>query len=478
MPFLEISHAAKIGTVVGSIDLSRLVSATNPEAALLPGTIPQAHRGIIFVDEINRLAETSPELADVLLDVMGTRPGRVQIEETGLPPVELPVLVSVWAASNPDEEPGPLEEIRRQLSDRFDFAIYTDRPGDPGVVEQILAAAEAGEPARRSIAETKAELWRTRLTLRTAELRKVAVPSGLRRQVAGLYSQFDLESLRAVEAIQAGVRLSACLEGRTEVQLADLLRVAPLALRHRVDPELLRRVTSYLAEAAAQPEAAPAAGAAQATHAAGAAHAANVAHSASVAHAANVAHAAAAAHAANAAQADNAARAPNVGNAGHAHAGAAPRPRFPGLSFGGVLAEPAQAASGGGERRPGSGAGVPGSTQTRAAGAAGPQGGAGGVQAGAGAGSRASDPAASQVGEGSGPGNGTPAPPRADATQARPRGRGGTSWLRRALSQLGLAPALPDPAELPPQAPPHPARPLSALAPEEWVRTEEELSRS
>ena len=105
-PFLEISHAAKIGTVVGSIDLSKLTSV-QAIAAILPGTIPQAYRGIIFIDEINRLADASPELADVLLDVMGTKPGHIQIEEVGLPIVELPVSVTIWAASNPDEEPGP-----------------------------------------------------------------------------------------------------------------------------------------------------------------------------------------------------------------------------------------------------------------------------------------------------------------------------------------------------------------------------------
>jgi magnesium chelatase subunit I len=75
IPFLEISHAAKLGTVVGSIDLAKVVDPNRPEVALLPGVIPRAYRGIIFVDEINRLADTSPELTDVLLDVMGTNQG-------------------------------------------------------------------------------------------------------------------------------------------------------------------------------------------------------------------------------------------------------------------------------------------------------------------------------------------------------------------------------------------------------------------
>ena len=75
MPFLEISHSAKVGTVAGSIDLAKLTDGSNPEARLLPGLIPQAHRGIIFIDEINRLADTAPEITDILLDLMGTKPG-------------------------------------------------------------------------------------------------------------------------------------------------------------------------------------------------------------------------------------------------------------------------------------------------------------------------------------------------------------------------------------------------------------------
>ncbi|HEY8488546.1 MAG TPA: AAA family ATPase [Thermaerobacter sp.] len=161
MPFREISPSAKVGTVTGSLDLARLTDATRPEAALLPGTLAQAHRGIVLVDEINRLADVAPELADCLLDVMGTKPGRLQIEETGLPPVEIPVRVAVWAASNPDEEPGPLEEIRRQLSDRFDLVLDVRRPGEPWLVKRILMLGEAraraaAQGSRAAAAATRA----------------------------------------------------------------------------------------------------------------------------------------------------------------------------------------------------------------------------------------------------------------------------------------------------------------------------------
>jgi magnesium chelatase subunit I len=243
MPFLEISHSAKVGTVVGSIDLGRLVDPSRPQAALLPGTIPQAHRGILFVDEVNRLAETAPELADILLDAMGTRPGRVQIEETGLPAVELPVQVTVWAASNPDEDPGPLEEVRRQLSDRFDLAVYADRPTDSESIERILSLAE--EPVSPLDEADRHRLHDQLLTALVA-LRSVRLASGMRGRIADLYNRYGLESLRAAQALQYGMRLLAALGARAEAGLSDLAAVAPHVLRHRVDAETLKKILAQL----------------------------------------------------------------------------------------------------------------------------------------------------------------------------------------------------------------------------------------
>ena len=262
MPFLEVSPSAKVGTVAGSIDLTRITDPANPQVALLPGTIPQAHRGIIFVDEINRLADVAPELADVLLDVMGTRPGRIQIEETGLPRVELPVSVAIWAASNPDEEPGPLDEIRRQLSDRFDLVVPVRRPARRELVETILAMAEkvggpeepesSGKPAEaagvaQAAGAAHAEARRSaELEACRGRLPETTMPAALRALLASLYVEFSLESLRAVEGLQNGARLAALLEGRSAAGIDDVLFVAPLVLEHRVDPQLLPKILRFL----------------------------------------------------------------------------------------------------------------------------------------------------------------------------------------------------------------------------------------
>ncbi|MDT8901022.1 magnesium chelatase [Anaeroselena agilis] len=234
-PFLEISQSAKVGTVLGSIDLARLVDRRRPAAALLPGTILQAHRGVVFIDEVNRLADTGPELVDVLLDVMGTKPGRVQVEETGLPVVEMPVEVTVWAASNPDEEPGALAQVRRQLADRFDLVVNMGRPSEYRAVTAMLAKRE-GEASQVAGAAG----------FRLGDFRGAEVGDELRTVLASIYIDFNLESLRAIEGLETAARLAAIQAGRRKVLTEDVALVAPLVLGHRTDNATLAGILKYL----------------------------------------------------------------------------------------------------------------------------------------------------------------------------------------------------------------------------------------
>lgn len=234
-PFLELSASAKLATAVGAIDLARLLDRSRPEAALLPGTLARSHRGVVFVDEINRLADVAPELTDALLDVMGTKPGRLQIEEAGLPPVELTVDVTVWAASNPDEEPGPLEQTRLQLADRFDLRVAVEPPRDAAVVFALLqqglgAAAPAPDPGA-------APGW----PQDAGSGPEAAWPAHLLRFLADFYVRSGLDSLRALAAWREAAGILAAREGRRRVEAGDVRRAARWTLRGRLDPEAAER---------------------------------------------------------------------------------------------------------------------------------------------------------------------------------------------------------------------------------------------
>lgn len=249
MPFLEISHSAKIGTIVGSIDLAKLTDPSHPEANLLPGIIPQAHRGIIFIDEINRLADTSPELTDILLDVMGNKPGHIQIEEAGLPVVDMPISVSVWAASNPDEEPGPLEEIRRQLSDRFDIVCYMGRPDSVDILSDILKdnsyyykTHNSKDKTMTTADESANNIYRRQITEWGLNYSNADLPDFLRNFIARLYVKHNLESIRAIEAMQQGAVLFSIIKNHDKVLINDVTHMIPLVLKHRIDGDTLVKI--------------------------------------------------------------------------------------------------------------------------------------------------------------------------------------------------------------------------------------------
>jgi magnesium chelatase subunit I len=179
---------------------------------------------------------------------MGTKPGMVQIEETGLPVVDVPVSVSVWAASNPDEEPGPLAEIRRQLSDRFDLAVQMGRPSTTEAVVDILMTNEAiksgqanvfSEPSPQEIKRIQAF---QQDIISISEQHDLPMPEYLTNFLASIYINFNIESLRALEAITQAAMLHAALRKRNQMMISDIMTVLPMVLCHRVSPTTLMEI--------------------------------------------------------------------------------------------------------------------------------------------------------------------------------------------------------------------------------------------
>lgn len=180
---------------------------------------------------------------------MGTKPGVVQIEEAGLPVVHLKVTVSVWAASNPDEDPGPLEEIRRQLSDRFDMVCYMGRPRSIDVLAKMLKEnfhtnrVEPESDANHAESYEKKHQAYTRNLLKWAEIYEQSdVPDFVRNYIARLYVKHNLESIRAIEAMQQGAVLYGIMNEKSQASINDVICLLPLILKHRLDADSLLRV--------------------------------------------------------------------------------------------------------------------------------------------------------------------------------------------------------------------------------------------
>src|SRR5699024_10076614 len=103
---VELPVGATEDRVVGSLDLRKALG--DGETAYQPRLLAAAHRGILYVDEVNLLQD---HLVDVLLDAAAM--GRNSVERDGLS-ISHPARITLVGTMNPEEG-----ELRPQLLDRF-----------------------------------------------------------------------------------------------------------------------------------------------------------------------------------------------------------------------------------------------------------------------------------------------------------------------------------------------------------------------
>jgi magnesium chelatase subunit D len=218
-PFVELPLGATEDRVVGSLDLA--AALTGGELRFSPGLLAAAHGGVLYVDEVNLLAD---HLVDVLLDVAVS--GLNRVEREGIAHVHPSRFVLV-GSMNPEEG-----DLRPQLLDRFGLAVDVVASGDP---------VERAEAVRRRLAydadpEGFCAGWTSEdaaEAARLAEVRPAALPAELLETVSRLCAAVGAEGLRADVVICRAAAALAGLEGRPEATADDVRRVAPLALAHR-----------------------------------------------------------------------------------------------------------------------------------------------------------------------------------------------------------------------------------------------------
>src|SRR5207302_5149189 len=111
--------------LVGTLDLEgALRSATS---ALQPGLLAGAHRGILYVDEVNLLPD---HLVDVLLDAAAM--GRNHVERDGIS-ASHPARFLLVGTMNPEEG-----ELRPQLLDRFGLCVSVAGSPEPSERAEVV----------------------------------------------------------------------------------------------------------------------------------------------------------------------------------------------------------------------------------------------------------------------------------------------------------------------------------------------------
>lgn len=122
---VELPVGATEDRVIGSLDLQQALGAG--QVVYEPGLLATAHRGILYVDEVNLLHD---HLVDLLLDAAAM--GRSTVEREGVSIAHASRMVLI-GTMNPEEG-----ELRPQLLDRFGLTVEIAAPRDPQLRAEVI----------------------------------------------------------------------------------------------------------------------------------------------------------------------------------------------------------------------------------------------------------------------------------------------------------------------------------------------------
>ncbi|MGW0765155.1 putative cobaltochelatase [Streptomyces sp. NPDC002676] len=220
---VELPVGASEDRLVGALDIERALA--EGVKAFEPGLLADAHRGILYVDEVNLLHD---HLVDLLLDAAAMGASYVEREGVSVRHASKFLLVGTM---NPEEG-----ELRPQLLDRFGLTVEVAASREPEqrveVVRRRLAYDDdpAGFAARWADEEAAV---RQRIVAARELLSQVRLGDGALRQIAATCAAFEVDGMRADIVMARTATALAAWAGRTDVLAEDVRQAALLALPHR-----------------------------------------------------------------------------------------------------------------------------------------------------------------------------------------------------------------------------------------------------
>ncbi|TDQ55056.1 magnesium chelatase subunit D [Actinorugispora endophytica] len=220
---VELPVGAGEDRVIGSLHLGKALSGGSVEYE--PGLLARAHRGVLYVDEVNLLHD---HLVDLLLDAAAM--GRATVERDGVS-VSHAARFCLVGTMNPEEG-----ELRPQLLDRFGLSVDVAAPRDPAlrveIVRRRLAFDADPEGFRAAHADAERELS-LRIAAARALLPDVVLDDDALLSIARVCAAFDVDGMRADLVCARAAAAHAAWCGRDRVTREDVRAAARLALPHR-----------------------------------------------------------------------------------------------------------------------------------------------------------------------------------------------------------------------------------------------------
>mmetsp|Transcript_14160 Transcript_14160/g.42333 ORF Transcript_14160/g.42333 Transcript_14160/m.42333 type:complete len:743 (-) Transcript_14160:1982-4210(-) len=229
-PFVQVPLNVMEDRLLGSVDVEE--SVKQGKTVFQPGLLARAHRGILYLDDINLLDN---ELANILLGVISD--GFVRVEREGVS-VRYPCKPILVATFNPEEA-----DVRDHILDRIAVSLSVDAV--PLSLEERIEAVEgvlsfsgdksqlgkADAPSWEEVVEMEEQL-KTRIVFAREELKETQLSEQQMTYICEEASRAGCQGQRAeLFAVQVA-RASAALEGRA-VEADDLRQAVKLAIMPR-----------------------------------------------------------------------------------------------------------------------------------------------------------------------------------------------------------------------------------------------------
>lgn len=219
---IELPLNARIDDVVGGVDER---AALHQRLRIQRGILAQADKNLLYIDEINLLSD---EIVDSILDASAQ--GTYTVRRGPISATYHARFVLI-GSMNPEEG-----KLRAQILDRFGLRVIVQGLEDTNDRLDAYRRVQAYRTNQRQVVMQFAEEMnaaREEIKAARERLKQVTVPDEIAKPAIGLVQKMGIDSLRAEITWFESARAYASADGRTEVTVADLKIVAPMALRMR-----------------------------------------------------------------------------------------------------------------------------------------------------------------------------------------------------------------------------------------------------